>query len=291
MNFNQGWPRFIQRMIHTTSDGGIAVSAWGPVTAVMPSGAHVNVTTNYPFSDDAQVTLTGLQAPLLRGSGGVMTPVRLRIPSWATNASISINGAAPVYLGAAAAGTMYAVPLSGVPAGGGVTLLLAFNPTIRVSTWYNGAMSVQRGALVYALQLAEAFITLRTYHTNPTISDFNVTRGATSVPWNIVLLVDPNYPDVSFTTVRSGVVPAVPFSSMENPAIYLTAQARVVNTWGIAQDGSASQPPPSPLDCNTYGGGCGEVITVKLVPYGTTHLRMTQLPYTTLEARQPTGNI
>ena len=55
----------------------------------------------------------------------------------------------------------------------------------------------------------------------------------------------------------------------------------MLNNWKYAADGSAAPPPQSPVDCGATGA-CGPVIDVKLVPFGTTHLRMTQVPYTAL---------
>jgi hypothetical protein len=98
------------------------------------------------------------------------------------------------------------------------------------------------------------------------------------MPWNIALVVDPNYPDRSLTFSRVGPVPEVPFAATESP-VTIRGQARVVNAWGYASDGSAAPPPQSPIDC-TVQGACGDLIDVTLVPYGTTHLRITEIPYT-----------
>ena len=41
---------------------------------------------------------------------------------------------------------------------------------------------------------------------------------------------------------------------------------------------SAAPPPQSPIDC-TVAGACGEVVVGTFVPFGATHLRMTELPW------------
>jgi hypothetical protein len=58
----------------------------------------------------------------------------------------------------------------------------------------------------------------------------------------------------------------------------LTATVRSVAAWGVSL-GAAAPPPASPVDCSAPGS-CGEPYTATFVPYGATHLRMTQLPWT-----------
>src|SRR4051812_6427935 len=89
-------------MIHMSPDNGVMVSLLGPVTANLPNGAVIAVTGDYPFEDN--VTITVSKAP----SGGM--PLYVRIPSWATAATMSINGQ-PSFSVGAANGTMYKVGL------------------------------------------------------------------------------------------------------------------------------------------------------------------------------------
>lgn len=44
-------------LIFMSSDGGVAVGAFAPVSAKLPNGAFVNVTTDFPFSDNVTVVL------------------------------------------------------------------------------------------------------------------------------------------------------------------------------------------------------------------------------------------
>ena len=121
----------MQHSIHASPDGGVAVSLLAPVEAQLPSGVTVTVDTEYPFNDDVNVTLSGLTSAL---------PLYIRIPSWATGATLSVNGAAPINVGSAN-NTMYFVgKVSPAPGGNTATVILHTNPTIRLSgPWYNGA--------------------------------------------------------------------------------------------------------------------------------------------------------
>lgn len=255
-------------MLHASPDGGVALSVLGPVAATLSNGVSVNVSTDYPFGDDVNVYLTNLP------TGLVSLPVYVRIPNWATSAAISINGGTPYSVGQFA-GSMYRVPLAGVY-GPAVAVTLLTNPSIRIETgWFNNALSVHRGALVYALQLQENFTVLRANGLES--FDYAITQPSnTTIAWNSALVVDPSAPDRSMTFTRLGPVPDMPYSSLIASNV-IFAQARSVAAWGF-QDGSAAPPPNSPVDCSA-AGACGPIVNVTLVPYGTTHLRITEIPW------------
>ena len=270
-NFNQGWPKFIQKMLHITPDNGIAVSLLGPVTATYPNGVTVSVSGDYPFEDDVTITVVNPNASITSP-----VPLQVRIPAWATTATLSINGNTPFSVGEWA-GTMYSVPLGNSVSASGYTVTLYTNPVIRVQTgWYNNSVAVHRGALVYAAHLGELLTVTHNWYEN--FNDYNITMTSNSTPWNIALVLDPSAPDQYLQFQRVGPVPVVPYSSTETSVI-ITGKAVVLNNWGFAPDGSAQPPPASPIDCSV-SGACGTPIDIVLVPYGTTHLRVTEIPYT-----------
>ena len=62
-----------------------------------------------------------------------------------------------------------------------------------MTSWFNGAVAVQRGALLYAVQLEESFTVLKHYAFNS--SDYAIVQPRNStVPWNVALVVDPEDP-------------------------------------------------------------------------------------------------
>jgi hypothetical protein len=297
-NFVQGWPKFIQRLVHATPGGGAAVSMYAPATARLAGGFALEVAGDYPFDDVVSVTVT---APGGGGGGGgsgvgggggggrgaatpsaASFPLTLRIPSWASAATLSVNGAPDFSVGAFA-GSMYdfALPLLPASSSAGVARL-SFKPALRLEPEENGAVSVHRGALLYALQLDEQFAVLREWQ-DPRAKDYNVSMAASSAPWNVALvLADPSAPDssLSFGLAAPG-VPEVPFSSQDLRNV-ISGVARVVNAWRppAADGAAASAPPPSPVDC-AAPGACGAPFAVRLVPIGATHIRMSVLPWTT----------
>jgi len=261
-NFNQGWPKFTQRMLKSTPAGGVAVTMWGPVTGVLAlvggGNATVAVATDYPFGDDATVTVTAPPG----------TPIALRMPSWATAATLSVNGAAATSVGTAN-GTFYVV---NAPAAV-TTLVVAFNPAVRVALGVNASVSVYRGALLYGLHIGENFTTLATYAFQS--ADYAVTA---TTPWNYALLLpDPAAPATAFNFTQLARPSVVPYNA-SSPPVQIMATGRAILNW-TEEINSSGYNPPSPT-C-TGATTCGPLLPLTLVPFGSTHLRMSAIPYTT----------
>lgn len=260
----QGFPRFAARMHGVSSaTGGVAVLFWAPgsTTLALPKGgaATVSVTTDYPFGDDATVTVNAAQG----------TPVSLRIPGWADKATLSVNGGTPFPVGASA-GTFYTLPQPSATS----TYLVDFNPSIRVSTvWFNNASAVYRGALLYALQLG--FNMTETAHYAFKSADYAILP---TTAWNYALEMDPSDPGASMTfTQVSRPASPVPFNSSLWP-VEITATARLLPSW-VEFNNSAAPPPQSPVDCSSIPGGCGDAIKVRLIPYSSTSIRIAVIPW------------
>lgn len=187
----------------------------------------------------------------------VGTPVRLRIPGWATAARVCVGGGACV---AAANGTFWLATQATPKA----TYSIDFAPVIRVDTSYsNGAAAVYRGALLYALQIGENVTTIAT---GPRGFDDHAVHGTSA--WNYALLLD------SLTFSRAGAPGPSPFGSVTQS---ISARARTVAAWQIFNN-SATVPPPSPVDCGA-AGACGAEESVTLVPFGATLLRVAVIPW------------
>jgi DUF1680 family protein len=162
-------------MVHATADGGVALSILGPVAASI-NGMNLTVATEYPFGDALDISVTGAAAG---------TPLLVRVPGWATNATFALNGAAAQPLGPN--GTMARIALAG--AAGGDAVHIELNPAIfvdSVGVLYNGAVSVHRGALVFGLSLGETVNVTATHECpavdHPLIADYTINS---TTPWNV----------------------------------------------------------------------------------------------------------
>lgn len=260
-NMHAGYPKGVYRSIGYTTTGTVAVFMWMPLTATTPY-ATLTVTTDYPFGDVATVVVT----PSASATGPV--PVMLRIPSWAAGATISINGGSNQPL-TGSNGTFFPTSTVGTAA---TTFVINFNPQVRLETFYNGAVAIYRGALLYSVWIGQNISVTHTYAYNS--QDLSITATGT-VPWNIALVInDRSNPGADFTFNSISPPSPVPFNSTAIPNT-LSGYGRVVNNWGIVEN-AADAPPSSPA-CGT-AGACGDQIPITLVPFGSTHIRMSILP-------------
>ena len=270
-NFNQGWPKFANMLVYTTADHGAAVAIYAPASAQLPAnvggGGVVDLETSYPFDDTATVTVTNKDsAPM---------PVYLRIPEWATKATV--NGAA------AANGTMFK---TAAKANADTKFVIAFNPEIRVERWGDlaagtaanpeGAVSVHRGALMYSLNIETNWSTTATHFdagADGMSKDYEA-RGVSE--WNYAIDVQ----DLSKLTFgmdgyKAG---AAPFNHSNWP-VHIDATVRQVPTWGTGdlKDINSAEPPPASPACKG-STTCGAPTKVRLVPFGGTDLRIGEMP-------------
>ena len=257
-NHHQGWPKLAARLHKTTPDGGVAVTIWGPgaTTLMLPGGAPatVRVDTTYPFGDDANVTVT---AP-------VGTPVRLRVPGWATNARVCI-------VGGTCAATQNGTFFLATQATAVAIYTIDFAPSIIIDTSFSSnSAAVYRGAFLYSLAIGENVTTIAK---GP--RGFNDYAVRPTRPWNVALnIADPSQPGDSLTFNRSGPPGVSPFASASQS---LTGTGRLLPQW-VMVNNSAASPPQSPVDCSV-AGTCGDEVPVTLVPFGSTLLRVAALPW------------
>jgi len=86
-NLSQGWPKFAAHLWMKTKDSGLAAVALAPsvaTTTIHGAAVEAKLTTDYPFRDKLNFTVT-TDKP-------VHFPLYLRIPAWADDASVLIDG-------------------------------------------------------------------------------------------------------------------------------------------------------------------------------------------------------
>lgn len=130
-------------MLESTADDGIVIALIAPVVAKL-SLATVEIITEYPFGDTVTITVdltTTVTKTEQQGVAASGTPVHIRIPGWATKATVDGSPAKN--------GTLHSVVAK---AGGKSTFKIDFSPEVRVETGWGsngvsieGAESVQNG--------------------------------------------------------------------------------------------------------------------------------------------------
>jgi hypothetical protein len=243
-NLHQGWPKFVASMWGATADGGLVALAYGPCS-VATERARVEVVTDYPFADDVRLELH-LERP-------AELPLALRIPSWVAAPSARVNGQ-PIGLAADAGG--FATIRREWRDGDVVELQLPAET--RLEERERGAVAVNRGPLLFALQVGEEW--RRIGRAEP-FADWEVHP---TTAWNYALA-----PAAGLRLERRA-VSAVPFDG-QAPPVLLRGQGRRVPGWTLV-DNSAGPVPQSPI------GGENALEEVVLAPYGCARLRVAEMP-------------
>jgi len=247
----------------------IVVSYYGPISASFPAhiggGARLLIETEYPFEDIVRIIVNAPAA----------VDVALRIPGWAGAPTVRVGSAAPQ---PAIRGAFHTLTCAG---GEACAILLDLSPSIVVTPGWGaaGGVSVTRGPLVFALGLFEDWSCDRRYAFQS--ADWTVTSNST---WNVALAIRSlALGDDGMTLHRApprSPAQEQPAFARAHPRVWLTGMARIVPGWTSPDGGAtAGSPPPSPV-CVSEEELCGELMAIRLVPYGNTRLRITVFPYT-----------
>ena len=251
-NFHQGWPKFTSSLWMRSPDGGLVASLYAPCeveTTVGDRKLSLRVETEYPFKQDVRIVLSPETA--------VRFPLRLRIPAWAHAATVRINGK-PISIDAKPA-TFALIDRLWV-SGDVVDLHLPMVPS--VSRWYNNALALSRGPLVFSLDPGESWVKLR---------DRGLTADWQVYPqkfWNYALLVDES--SAERVEVVEGRIGEKPFAAASAP-VKLRVKARRIDSWR-SEDGVAAPVPKGPQTSTVPEE------MLELIPYGAAKLRITAFP-------------
>jgi len=248
-NFPQGWPKFTSHIFYQTGDHGVLAAVYSPsalVTTVNNNRITISQTTSYPFDDTVTFDVSS-------DSG---FPFYLRIPGWASGATVQIGGGKAAN---ANPGTHF---LAQLPQGKSQVILklpMAFS----IERRYNNAAAISYGPLVFAMNIANKWTLLKHYSYNS--SDWQVVP---TVNWQLALNITDKDPGSYLKLMKRPVGPQ-PFSEAGSP-LMVTATARPI-TWGVYNNAPVA-PPPSPQQSNQ------PTQQVTLLPYGSTKLRILEIP-------------
>ena len=250
-NFHQGWPKFTASLWMASHDGGLVAAAYAPCevhTTVSGTAVHIVEETEYPFRGTVRLTVNPATP--------MNFPLRLRIPEWATGATIHINGRAQPSPSAAG---FARIERTWKP---GDVVELAFPLQPRLIAGYMGSVSVERGPLVFSYPIGENWVKLQD---RGMTADWQVFP---STSWNYALAV--NNENAGKLAVQERSVGASPFSLKDTP-VEIKVSARKLPKWR-AVDGVADPVPQSPVSSDQPE----EQLT--LVPYAAAKLRITSFP-------------
>lgn len=262
-NFHQGWPKFVQNLWYSTPDGGLAAFAYSPCRVTAQAGGQevtIEERTRYPMEGNIKL-LISLHSP-------ASFPLHLRIPSWTKNASVTVNGS-PVEASAPGSVTVISREWSD-----GDIVELSFPMKVTTDTWYENSISVERGPLVYALEIQEEWVR-KDNSSDPIHGEFYWEVHPKS-PWNYGL-VDFEDPNEDFAvTVDECKLDSHWYWNLESAPIVITAKAKRIPYWTL-YNGMTGPIPYSRMYGNPVIRDKKEE-TIRLIPYGCTTLRISEFP-------------
>jgi len=259
-NFHIAWPKFVQSMWMASSDGGLAVVAYGPCTVrtkVAGRDVAFRVETDYPFRHKVVVKVE-------EGSGTF--PLYLRIPSWAKWQN--------------AAGKFRKVVRNW---SAGESVELDFSAPIVVEKgWSYDSACVRRGPLLFAWNVPSEGKVTKDFGGGFVTRELHPTK-----PWNVALVLPANGDPADAIKVEDdgAAIKGQPFDYAAAPVRLKVKGCRTDEVrWGqfrFEADGTCVEPPPSPIRAPV------EPCDLELVPLGCTQLRIALFPW----AESPSGEL
>jgi hypothetical protein len=259
-NVSHGWPYYAEELWLATADKGLALSLYAAseVTAKVGRGIEVTITeeTDYPFGDTIKLKLAMADA--------VHFPLHLRIPQWADEAKIQVNGKKEKV---SALPSSFAVVYRQWQPGDTVTITFPMKVRMRTWTKNQNAVSVDYGPLTFSLKIDERW---EKYGSKKT--DWPEWEVFSASPWNYGLDVSPENVAKAIKVVRrEGALAPNPFTPQTAP-IELRAPARRIPNWQMDALNMVGKLQPSPVKSNE------SLETVALIPMGAARLRITSFP-------------
>ena len=272
-NHTQGWPYFTENLWMATPDNGLAAVVYAPSIANAKVGddteISINNKTKYPFENNLLFEFKMDKSDVF--------PIYFRIPSWAENSEILINGK-KIKL-TAEKGKYLRINRKW---SNGDLVNLKLPKTLSIKTWEknHSSVSLNYGPLTFSLKIKENYVNKRS--DKSAIWDSKWQKGVDTdnwptyeiypgSPWNYGLILNDDLNEAFEVVEKQWPKDNFPFTNESSP-IYIKARAKKIESWKIGETKLVGELMDSPVESNEKE----EII--ELVPMGASRLRISSFP-------------
>ncbi len=273
-NHSQGWPYYAENLWMATPDNGVAAALYAAsaVNLKVAQGKDVRFTeiTNYPFDEAIRIRFNAKEQ--------VLFPLYLRIPAWAENAALWINGKKqPVKIEPSKFLRINRLWKNNDE----IRLILPMKVTLTAWKQNKNSASVNYGPLTFSLKIDEKYIKAESDKT--AIGDSKWQKGVNkeewpsyeiraASPWNYGLyLTAPSHLSGFKVMKKNWPKNNFPFTPDAAP-IYIIAKGKQIPEWTIDANGLAGRLIQSPVKTSR------PLKEITLIPMGAARLRISQFP-------------
>lgn len=264
-NMHQGWPKFTQNLWYATNDNGLAATIYSPCEVNAKVGDDVDICfveeTKYPFDETIIFRVKSI-------SRACKFPLILRLPLWSKGYNLKINGVQVDYK---EIDNLIRIEREWTT---NDSVEIQFFSEINLTKWKENSRAVERGPLVYALNVkSETKKVKNTTDTNQGEYYYEITPTS---PWNYALIQVPKIVyDKHYKIDKSNLANEILYPwSEESAPIRIFTQGVKVKNWTEYNKMAG----PLPYSFMYSLPVEDEKETIELIPYGCTTLRITLFP-------------
>ena len=272
-NHTQGWPYFTENLWMATPDNGLAAVVYAPsiVNAKVGDDTEISINnkTKYPFEDNLLFEFKMDKSDVF--------PIYFRIPSWAENSEILINGKK---INVTAQKGKYLRINRKWSDGDLVNLNLPKNLSIKTWEKNHSSVSLNYGPLTFSLKIKENYLNKRSdksaiwdskWQKDVDTDNWPTYEIYPGSPWNYGLILNDDLNEAFEVVEKQWPKDNFPFTNESSP-IYIKARAKKIESWKIGETKLVGELMDSPVESNEKE----EII--ELVPMGASRLRISSFP-------------